>query len=219
MPTNATHLIIHLVSFPKQILSPSTTSPLLFLKVKFHLSLLPVHLYCHPPQPPDLGKSRWSRPFVSDTIPRGTHTSYWSPRERHLQSDPFANKIHWTWKVFWQRELDTRAWYTHWMHHRQASAKGHRARAFHMDQRWEGRKAGLPPPGRAPRPNDAPGLPPSRCSTNQNSSVPQGITGKIPYLPHFNQAAALPKSTWQTSQQKGIHKVLKCSSLKHRLRG
>ena len=65
----------------------------------------------------------------------------------------------------------------------------------------------MAPPGRAPRSNDTPGLPLSRCSTTQNSSVPWGMTGKIPYLPHFNQAAALPKSEWQTSQQKGLHKA------------
>lgn len=125
--------------FPKQILFPSTTSPLLSLKVKSQLSLLPVHWHCHPPQPPSLGKSRWSRPFVSDTTPRGTYASYWS-QERHVLFDPFANKIHWTWKVLWQRELDTRVRYTHWIYHHQASPKGHRAHAFHIDQRWEGRK-------------------------------------------------------------------------------
>ena len=59
--------------FPKQILSPSTTSPLLFLKVKSHLSLLPVHLHCHPHDPPAWGRAGEAG-LLSLTPPPGAHT-------------------------------------------------------------------------------------------------------------------------------------------------
>lgn len=95
---NANQQILHMSpnthgkGFPKQISSSLTTSTQLFLNVKSHLNPPPCSFTLPPPSPPNLESSGWSRPFVVDTIPRGTHTSYRSPQEKHLLFNPFANK-------------------------------------------------------------------------------------------------------------------------------
>lgn len=101
---NANQQILHMSpnthgkGFPKQISSSLTTSTQLFLNVKSHLNPPPCSFTLPPPSPPNVESSGWSRPFVVDTIPRGTHTSYRSPQEKHLLFNPFANKINWNWK-------------------------------------------------------------------------------------------------------------------------
>lgn len=190
---NANQQILHMSpnthgkGFPKQISSSLTTSTQLFLNVKSHLNPPPCSFTLPPPSPPNVESSGWSRPFVVDTIPRGTHTSYRSPQEKHLLFNPFANKN--------QLKLKAHAQYTHWIYHQQAFAKGHWEHAFRIDQRRERRKWGVAPTGRTPRSNDTPDLPLPRCSANQNSSVPQGRTGKISHLPCLNEATTGPKST------------------------
>lgn len=59
-----------------------------------------------------------------------------------------------------------------------------------MRDRRGGSEGGEVPPGRTLRSNDTPGLPLSRCSTNQTIPVPQGMMGKIPpHLPRLNEAS------------------------------
>lgn len=193
-------------------------NPLLSLNVKSHLHFPPCSFNCYTLSPPK-SRQQWRKwAFSLNTIRTGTHR-YWSLQERHLLFNPFANKIHWIWEIPWQRKLEARAQHTHWSYRREASAEGHWEHAFHIAQRWEGRKCGVAPAGRPLRYNDTPGSPLSRCSANQNSSGPGGVTGKIPPLPHWNQATHNLNPQGTPGSRKGLSRAWKCSSLKHRLRG
>lgn len=193
---------------------------LLSLNVKSHLHFPPCSFTLLHPLTPHiyLGNSGGSGHFLSTPSAQATHL-YWSLQERHLLFNPFANKIHWIWEIPWQRKLEARAPYTHWIYHWEASAEGHWEHAFHIAQRWEGRKCGVAPAGRPLRYNDTPGSPLSRCSANQNSSGPGGVTGKIPHLPHWNQATHNLNPQGTPGSRNGLSRAWKCSSLKHRLRG
>lgn len=86
---------VHGKGFPKQILSSSTTSTLLFLNVKSHLKSSSLLIYIATPQcPPIWGTAdEAGLLFLTPSPGAHTHTSYRSPQERRLPFNPFANKM------------------------------------------------------------------------------------------------------------------------------